>query len=186
MSNLYTSDLHFGHRNVIGFDHRPFADREEMEQVLIHLWNGRVQKDDDVWILGDFCCQSDKDPINYLRRLKGRKHLIVGNHDTELLQNEKALAYFESVDDMKFIQDTYKGETIQVCLCHFPIAQWNAYHNGSWHVYGHIHNRKDDTYEIMKTRNHALNAGCMINNYAPVSFRELVENNARFQQQGGR
>ena len=31
---LYTSDLHFGHSNVIRFDHRPFADRDEMDHVL--------------------------------------------------------------------------------------------------------------------------------------------------------
>ena len=29
--NLYTADLHFGHRNVINFDHRPFLDIDEME-----------------------------------------------------------------------------------------------------------------------------------------------------------
>lgn len=182
--NLYTSDLHFGHSNIIGFDQRPFTDRDEMEQILIHLWNRRVQDEDDVWILGDFCYRSDKTPETYLRRLKGRKHLIVGNHDTALLQNEKALAYFESVAPLQQIQDTYQGETIRVCLCHFPIAEWNGYRNGSWHVYGHIHNLKGETYEWMKTRTRALNAGCMINNYMPASFRELVENNARFQRGG--
>ena len=57
--NFYTSDLHFGHSNVIGFDHRPFADRVEMEQTLIYLWNDRVQKDDDIWIIGDFCFRAD-------------------------------------------------------------------------------------------------------------------------------
>ena len=25
---------------MIGFDHRPFADRDEMDHVLIELWNG--------------------------------------------------------------------------------------------------------------------------------------------------
>ena len=39
---LYTSDLHFGHSSVIRFDHRPFADVDEMDHVMIELWNGRV------------------------------------------------------------------------------------------------------------------------------------------------
>ena len=34
----------------------------------------------------------------------------------------------------------------------------------------------------MKTRERALNAGCMINNYEPVTIEELIENNKRFQE----
>lgn len=32
----------------------------------------------------------------------------------------------------------------------------------------------------MKKKDHALNAGCMINNYMPASFDELVRNNEIF------
>lgn len=32
----------------------------------------------------------------------------------------------------------------------------------------------------MSKKDHALNAGCMINNYVPVTFDELVENNVAF------
>ena len=34
----YISDLHFGHRNVIGMDGRPFETIEEMDETLIWLW----------------------------------------------------------------------------------------------------------------------------------------------------
>lgn len=34
--NLYTADMHFGHKNVIGFDKRPFYDIEEHDNVLKH------------------------------------------------------------------------------------------------------------------------------------------------------
>ncbi len=51
----YTSDLDFGHRNVLKFDSRPFADIDEMDRVLIENWNNRVRSDDTVYILGDFC-----------------------------------------------------------------------------------------------------------------------------------
>ena len=46
--NLYISDLHFGHTNIIRFDHRPFADVEEMDWMLINFWNNRVQPEDHV------------------------------------------------------------------------------------------------------------------------------------------
>ena len=40
--NLYISDLHFGHNAVIDFEHRPFSGTDEMDTVLIQLWNSRV------------------------------------------------------------------------------------------------------------------------------------------------
>lgn len=176
--NLYISDLHFGHKNVINFDHRPFAGVNEMDYMLITLWNGRVQEDDDVYIVGDFAHHNERPAEWYLRQLKGRKHLVIGNHDGKLLDNPKAMSYFESVEKMMHVEDNGK----QICLCHFPIMEWNGFYRGHWHIYGHIHNRQDDTYHFMKTREHALNAGCMINNYTPASFNELVRNNKSFQE----
>lgn len=174
--NLYISDLHFGHKNVIEFDHRPFADVTEMDHALISLWNTRVQPDDNVYIVGDFCFRSERPAEWYLRQLKGHKFLILGNHDGPILNNPAALHYLEGVEKMMHVSDNGN----QICLCHFPIAEWNGYHRGTWHIYGHIHNRKDETYEFMKTKERALNAGCMINNYTPASFQELVRNNENF------
>ena len=175
---LYTADLHFGHKNVIGFDHRPFYDRDEMDLALIQLWNNRVAPDDEVYIIGDFMYRSDKEASWYLQRLRGHKHLVMGNHDTLLVQDEKAMAYFESVDLMRYVVDGDKN----ICLCHFPIAEWNKMMYGSYHIYGHIHSKKEETYQFMRTRERAYNAGCMINGYAPVSFRELEVNNLRFHE----
>ncbi len=79
------------HSNVIRFDHRPFADRDEMDHVLIELWNGRVQPDDTVYIVGDYCYRSDHAPEWYLRQLKGHKFLVLGYHDLPILDNPKAL-----------------------------------------------------------------------------------------------
>lgn len=42
----FTSDLHFGHENVIRFDHRPFASAEEMDETLIERWNNKVSDTD--------------------------------------------------------------------------------------------------------------------------------------------
>lgn len=176
--NLYISDLHFGHRNVINFDHRPFSNADEMDHYMIGLWNNRVYDDDDVYIIGDFAYRSGKSSDWYLRQLKGHKHLIIGNHDRSTIENKKAMAYLESVDKMTHVTDGDK----QIVLCHYPLAEWYKSRHGSWLIYGHIHGNKNDTYEFMKTREHALNAAACINNYTPASFRELVENNARFQQ----
>lgn len=174
--NLYISDLHFGHKNVIDFDKRPFSDVDEMDRILIELWNARVAPEDDVYIIGDFSYRSGKTEDWYLRQLRGHKHLIIGNHDSRLLANEKAMAYFDTVDKMMHVSD--QGEQLQ--LCHFPIAEWNGFHHGSYLIHGHIHNRRDETYEFMRTRERALNAGCMINGYVPVSLRELIRTNEKY------
>ena len=42
---------------------------------------------------------------------------------------------------------------------------------------------RDEAYDFMKTKAHALNAGCMINNYTPASFKELMRNNQAFKKQ---
>ena len=176
---LYTADLHFGHANVVRMDHRPFADVGEMNEYLIKRWNDRVQNNDDVYIVGDFWYKGAKLPQDILRRLKGRKHLIVGNHDGKLLKNSTAMSYFETVNDLLTITDGDK----QVVLCHYPLAEWPRYYRNAYHVYGHIHNNKNQAYYTMAKEDRALNAGCMLNNYTPASLQELIRNNKIFQEE---
>ena len=42
----YIADTHFGHKNVIRFDNRPFVDTGLMDEVLIRNWNERITEDD--------------------------------------------------------------------------------------------------------------------------------------------
>lgn len=167
---FYTSDLHFGHRNVIEFDKRPFESVQEMEEVLIQKWNDKVKAEDEVYILGDFVYRSDKDSSYFLKKLNGKKHLIVGNHDRTMLKNNKAMRMFESVSTLKTIRDGNH----YVILCHYPLCEWEMDHYGSIHLYGHIHNNQQDTYDFMKNRKNAYNVGCMLHDYAPVSLEELL------------
>ena len=50
----FTSDLHFGHDNMIRHTGRPFGNAEEMDRILIQKWNQTVSSRDEVYILGDF------------------------------------------------------------------------------------------------------------------------------------
>lgn len=175
----YTSDLHFGHTNVISFDNRPFTDVDEMDKYLIDVWNLRVKDDDHVYIVGDVCLDNKLNIEKYLEQLKGHKHLIKGNHDGKLLKNQKAIECFESVADILQISD----EGRRVTLCHYPLAEWPGYYRNGWHVYGHIHNNKKEAYYIMKNMERALNASCCINNYMPVTLDELIKNNQRFKEE---
>lgn len=78
---FFTSDLHLGHENCIRLCNRPFSSIEEMDETLIENWNHKVTGKDTVYILGDLIYRSQKPPEEYLRRLRGKKHLILGNHD---------------------------------------------------------------------------------------------------------
>ena len=77
-------------------------------------------------------------------QLKGKKYLIIGNHDKKLLKNEKAMSYFEGVDKMMHVTD----DRHQICLCHFPIAEWFGFRKGHHHIYGHIHANEDEVSQL--------------------------------------
>ena len=71
---FYIGDTHFGHENVIKFDNRPFKDSEQMDIELINRWNDVVKSEDEVYILGDFCCRNQKSEEWYLHRLNDSIH----------------------------------------------------------------------------------------------------------------
>ena len=176
--NLYISDVHFGHRAVIDFEPRPFLDVEEMDNALIYLWNSRVTKNNQVYILGDMFFHNEKPFSWYLRQLKGQKHLIIGNHDTKLLKDSDAMSYFVSVDYYREITDNQK----HIVLSHYPIAEWAGFHRDTIQIFGHIHNRTEGAFQYMKQFDNALNAAACINNYTPSSMNELIRNNQIFKE----
>ena len=55
----YISDLHFGHKNVLKFDNRPFDSVEEMNQTILDNWNNTIKNNDDVYLLGDIFWKND-------------------------------------------------------------------------------------------------------------------------------
>lgn len=86
MNTWVTSDMHFGHANIIKYCNRPFSDVDRMNEVLIHNWNQRVKEDDIVYHLGDFCFKGGVEggiskPQYWENQLNGKIIHIKGNHD---------------------------------------------------------------------------------------------------------
>jgi calcineurin-like phosphoesterase family protein len=79
---FFTADLHLGHFKIIEYCRRPFATLSDMNDTLIDNWNALIRDNDDVYVLGDFILARTEDQYNIIRsRLKGRIHLIEGDHD---------------------------------------------------------------------------------------------------------
>lgn len=133
---FYTADLHLGHANVIRHCDRPFRDADEMDSALIERWNRKVHRNDTVYIIGDFIFRCHRPPEEYFDLLKGKKHLILGNHDKFWLKKVDAEKYLESISPMLYISDS--GHP--VVMCHYPMMTWPGIGRGGYMVYGHIHN----------------------------------------------
>ena len=129
----FTSDLHLGHRGIIRMQDRPFADLKEMNRVLIYNYNAVVGKDDIVYILGDIAHHLPVEDANeMIRKLKGRKILIKGNHDKNY-----DCSLFEEICDFKTV--SLNGRYF--ALMHYPMLSWPKKSCGSIQVHGHIHSR---------------------------------------------
>ncbi len=169
---FYTSDLHLGHANIIKLCNRPFADVNEMNNALIENWNNRVTNNDTVCIVGDLCFRAEN-PESLIAQLKGRKHLIIGNHGNSWLKKVDSAKYFKSVERML----VFGNGKCKVTLCHYPMMSFE----GDYLIYGHIHNNKNANYwPLLSKMENALNASVEVSEYSPVTFEELIENNLIF------
>lgn len=154
METWFTSDCHFNHTSIM--KHCPNRqsicnassedDIEAWNEWLIKKWNDTVEKKDNVYILGDFSFGNIEDKKRVLQKLKGFKHLIVGNHDTlptEFTNYFKDVSY---IKEIRFKKKTYEGlleEDFRLIACHYPMITWPSKHYGVCHIHGHSHGKMD-------------------------------------------
>lgn len=134
MSNFYISDWHYGHKNILAYDNRPFKTIEEMDKTLVDRWNEAVSPSDRVFVLGDmFWCNEDC-AVPILQSLNGEKVLVLGNHDT--YKKQAFRSQFSRITEYLEVKDGGKN----VVLCHYPIPCFKNHFHGWYHLYGHVHN----------------------------------------------
>jgi calcineurin-like phosphoesterase family protein len=137
MALFFTSDTHFGHAQGIRRFHRPFASVYDMDEAMVARWNETVGAGDVVYHLGDAVVKAERPPSEYLPRLAGEKHLIIGNHDEKML--EMLRPFFASVQHILTIEPG--GQ--RIVLCHYPMRDWWKMRDGAWHLFGHVHGELD-------------------------------------------
>ena len=139
MTTWITSDLHFGHANIMKFCPQSRArfknDVEYMNNQMVHEWNATIAPEDTVYILGDVAFLPAAKAVSIMRRLNGTKILVEGNHDRKLLNDPVFRSCFAEVHPYLCI--TY--EKTRVVMFHYPIAEWDQMHRGAVHFHGHLH-----------------------------------------------
>ena len=141
MANVwFTSDLHFGHKNIQKF-RLEIKSEEENRNRIISDWDKLVTKRDDVYVLGDAAFTMDT--VEHFSALAGRKFLVRGNHDD--LDTQVYLKHFDSVYGLKKYKEFW--------LSHAPIHPNEL--RGKVNLHGHVHYASidDERYFNMSVEN---------------------------------
>ncbi len=159
---FFIADTHFGHQNIIQYEKRPFQNVQEMDAILIENWNKKVNKDDKVYILGDFAMGSEEYIKDIINKLKGYKVFVLGNHDKSY-----ALAWWQSSGFNEVINYPviYKEWFI---LSHEPL-----YINKSMpyaNIFGHVH--ANPLYQDYSSQSFCVSVERI--NYKPIAFDEMI------------
>lgn len=157
----FGSDLHLGHENVLRYTQRGklFSDIREHDLSLTSTFNATVGPTDDVYLVGDVAMYKSKWACaEAIDKLNGRKHLVIGNHDEDLVEFYRSTGLFAEVESLL----TLKFNRKHVVMCHYPIAYWKLADKTGWMLHGHFHGEYPyadynlDKYRIMDVGYDAL------------------------------
>lgn len=176
-----TADTHFYHNNIIKYCNRPFSTVEEMNEAIINNWNNVVKDRDAVYHLGDIALCSDELLTAIIKRLKGKKYLIRGNHDSRSVQA------FENMGFIILRNPPIRLDEYRVILSHVPLPD-EQIPDGFVNIHGHIHDkplhevgrqRKNEFFEeYPRDKYSADNHICVsvdVTDFKPVNINELVQ-----------
>lgn len=191
--NYYIADYHFyrttptsdGEKPMPLFKARGFNKVTDMNEYIITKWNEKVTDKDNIYILGDFSNGNEIETENILKKLKGKKILLLGNHDDVIIKNKNLFKYFEKIENYLEIED----DGSKIVLSHYPILFYNKSKNDDYMFYGHIHDTTTDC-QIMKEIENIIieksmgahysskfvNTYCEFSNYTPLTKNEWLEN----------
>lgn len=173
---FYIADIHFGDERIFNKCSRPFKNSLDYEQELCRRWNSKVNNNDTVYVLGDLAQDELLSVTDIFKKLNGKKHLLLGNHDEKLIGSIKQSNVFETIDFIKLIDDNHR----KVCVCHYPLMDWIEFNRGGFHVYGHVHNKtieQGQAYAQIKEYykdKPAFNAGVDVIGFEPVTLDEMI------------
>jgi len=156
VKTYFISDMHFGHKNIIRYENRPFGSVEEMDAAIIKNWNNTVGKHDQVFILGDFAFYPAEKIKEIVSLLQGRKTLILGNHDTKSVKTYAGMD-FEFVSKYPIIYREF------YILSHAPL--YVNINMPYFNLHGHLHSKN--------MSGQYFNVSVEQIGYTPILFEEI-------------
>jgi len=175
MTIWFTSDFHLNHTAIL--THQSLRgklfgiDILAMDAAIIDGINACVDRNDELWILGDFCWQAAK-AGHYRHRINCRQiHVVQGNHDANSLR--------KYVSTMALMEYRKFGD-IKIHMSHYPLASWRAREHGSIHLYGHSHGTMEKALETMWPGRRSMDVGMdeayrHLSEWRPFSLEEIKE-----------
>jgi len=160
----FTSDTHFFHEKILTAGAgRPFLGLEEMHETLIDNWNNTIAKNDIIYFLGDLSLGKTKPTTELIKRLNGKKHWILGNHDSPNTEQKNSF---------EFVKDYYvlKYENHRYVLFHYPIFSWEGKDKAYIHLHGHCHGENNSRSDRLYYDNLKFDVGVDNNNFFPISI----------------
>lgn len=172
MGNIFlTSDLHLGHNKQFIYKVRGFNSIEEMNETIIERWNSVVSNDDDVYILGDLML-GELNNIEYIKRLNGKLHIVLGNHDTA--NRESAYKQLANVVEVE-LAIKLKYKKYHFFLTHYPCLTGNlereSLYQMTLNLYGHTHQMNNFFYEIP----YMYHVGMDSHNCYPILLDDIIQ-----------
>ena len=142
MTTYFVSDTHFGHKNIIRMDRRPWETVDEMDNALIANWRRTVKDQDTVYHLGDVALGLA--PLGYLLQLTGQIRIIPGNHDALLVEQAERI-HDETSGRVQVVAPLIELKGVAsstLWLCHYALEGWHHRHK-TLHLHGHTHPAHD-------------------------------------------
>lgn len=167
-----TSDLHLGHDREFIWKARGFNSIQQMNETIVETWNRTVDDDDDIYILGDVIL-GDPSNIEYVKRLNGKLHIVLGNHDTS--KREGMYRSLSNVVEVAEVGIRLKYKKHHFVLTHYPMMTGNLEKESlkqmSLNLYGHTH-QMSNFFNDMPFMYHV---GVDSHNCYPVLLDDVIE-----------
>src|SRR5690554_5547610 len=128
------SDIHFNYRSMLFFGKRPFNNLKEMHRAIIKNWNKVVKNTDIVIIVGDFGKGSFEFFKEVLKKLKGLKLFVRGNHDYWFRLRRLVKIGISVYDEISL-----RVKNIDILISHKPKKEYGELFDIN--IHGHHHRR---------------------------------------------